>query len=741
MKKILILLLVIILFSDYANAQKPKIGFSPEREKELADSIAIIDARDYLPGSFGFFADFNINTHSPDFQTLPNVPNCCPQFSEGDGSGFSFGLFYEIPFSSALSLKLRAGYFDHSGEITGEEENIKVLLNPYTPQEAVVDGEIKHTIDAGLASFGLEPLLSYKIAGGLSVNAGFQASFLMKKTYEQEEAIEKPKGQVAYLDGNDKHLAMEGDIEETSGLLLGALAGLSYELPLNSKNTIYLVPEFLYYIGLSDIISQDNSSWKVNSLRAGLGFKYMPEKPEEPAIKDYKIIPNIDTVELKVKGIAKPTVKQGHKNSDINTKIAFNNFLNRNVETTTETFYRVDTLMTPKEPELTAMVSANGLGAKGVVYPDVIFKVDEFITPSRNFPLLNYIFFDENASELPKRYNQLSKSETSEFDVDDLDIWETLPIYYDLLNIVGARLNKYPDSKIILTAINGTKTGSNELAGQRAETIKNYFSSVWNISSDRVVIKQRKIKEKNNISLQKLQENRRVELSSNNPEILQPLFKASDTSRTVDPPAVRFNTWFESEAGISSWTITAKQGSRVLKVLSGKGNPPAEIDWQIDREKKTTPQNNQQIVYNVSMTDKKGQAFTSEDKTIKVKYMTIREKLAESNINKSIEKYNLILFDLDKSDIKGNNKKIVNFIKGRIKSNSTVMITGYTDKLGNPEYNLKLSEARAVSTAKALNIPVSSTKGVGGASPLFDNDLPEGRFYCRTVEVYIETPY
>ena len=67
-------------------------------------------------------------------------------------------------------------------------------------------------------------------------------------------------------------------------------------------------------------------------------------------------------------------------------------------------------------------------------------------------------------------------------------------------------------------------------------------------------------------------------------------------------------------------------------------------------------------------------------------------------------------------------------------------IVGYTDRLGEEQHNQELSAQRALSTARALGVPTSSASGAGESQLLFDNNLPEGRFYSRTVNVTIKTP-
>jgi outer membrane protein OmpA-like peptidoglycan-associated protein len=74
-------------------------------------------------------------------------------------------------------------------------------------------------------------------------------------------------------------------------------------------------------------------------------------------------------------------------------------------------------------------------------------------------------------------------------------------------------------------------------------------------------------------------------------------------------------------------------------------------------------------------------------------------------------------------------------------------VTGYTDIVGQEDRNQLLSRQRAGTVDRGLKRNVASgivaslnTEGVGETDPLFSNDLPEGRFYNRTVQIVIETP-
>ena len=66
-----------------------------------------------------------------------------------------------------------------------------------------------------------------------------------------------------------------------------------------------------------------------------------------------------------------------------------------------------------------------------------------------------------------------------------------------------------------------------------------------------------------------------------------------------------------------------------------------------------------------------------------------------------------------------------------------------TDRIGESDYNQDLSRRRALETArlvKARIVPETIVSEGGGERPIFNNDLPEGRMYNRTVIVEIATP-
>lgn len=727
-----------LIIISASHGQKVISNFGEDREKSIRDSIKAVDALPYNPIEWGFFADLNINAHNPDFRKLPGVSNCCPKYDKGAGTGFTVGALFQLPLADKFNLQFRLGYSDLGGELTGDEG--RVFSNE--DNSSTVFGIIRHTIDAGLSVLSLEPNIDYKVFGDFHIGVGFDIGMLMAKTFEQREEIISPPDRITYADGSKSYLNNKGDIPEAPSLMMALAGRIYYEFPLNENRTLRLVPEISYSMGLTSLVDTASYSWKINPLKIGLALKFSPEKPEEPPLKDYRLIPEIDTISIPNPLVSSNTYKKGAPVIIADSSVIFSEYFNRSLISYSNKEIRTDTIFVPKTPDIVADLDFIGLDENGNPVKTDKLYVEEIVTETKNFPLLNYIFFDDDSYTLPKRYKQRSAESAKSFDPEDLDSYETLPIYYDLLNIIGARLNKQPNANITITAINmtvGDKTENVGIPQKRAETIKNYLVDTWKTDPARIVIKFRDEKLKPNAGIEKIEENRRVEIIADDPEILKPLFKLSDTSAVVKPAVCRFIPRVTSEWGLKSWRVTAYQGSKLLKEIPGSWAVPANIDWSINREKKTIPGSNAPVFYSLEVTDVNGNSAKSPEKSLSINYLALSDKLKEQAEMKSVERYNLILFDLDKSEIRGTNKSIVEFMKNRIKPDSYVKITGYTDKLGNPEYNRKLSETRAKSTAEAMAITPNELKGVGGSELLYDNSIPEGRFYCRTVEVVITT--
>jgi outer membrane protein OmpA-like peptidoglycan-associated protein len=93
-----------------------------------------------------------------------------------------------------------------------------------------------------------------------------------------------------------------------------------------------------------------------------------------------------------------------------------------------------------------------------------------------------------------------------------------------------------------------------------------------------------------------------------------------------------------------------------------------------------------------------------------------------------------------------NERILREYVLPRVKKSSDIKVEGKTDVVGMYEHNARLSQNRAGtvdrnirSTTKGVFATLNS-RGTGEDEALYTNDLPEGRFFNRTVQVIIETP-
>lgn len=128
-------------------------------------------------------------------------------------------------------------------------------------------------------------------------------------------------------------------------------------------------------------------------------------------------------------------------------------------------------------------------------------------------------------------------------------------------------------------------------------------------------------------------------------------------------------------------------------------------------------------------------------------YFTKSETSVETTAEKRIKgiKVGNIYFDYDKFELKPAEKEDLNQLGKFLKDNpqAFVVLQGFTDNRGTPEYNMRLSRERAEAVADYLikNFKLDSSRVVamwyGEANPVASNDTPEGRAKNRRVEVAV----
>lgn len=567
----------------------------------------------------------------------------------------------EIPIAKNLMFAPRIAYNDYSVEF----DNAAAIGTTTT---GVGAGD--HGLAVSMPVIGTDLLFKWALSN-FHIMAGANLSTpLAKQQYYVGQAgpnMTKP--------GNGQADANGVDLPNAAGFLAALKGGLGYDIPLNTKNTIWLTPEAFYTYSVTDY-QQAHNGFELFpvTLSGGASLKFALNGPEAP----------------------------------------------------------------PPPLAVNATITDRGVMPDGTIVPEPVSPQSALHTRA-SLPLLPYVFFDNNSAAIPARYN---RSGATGFNVQsDLAGKTAIDANHDDLDIIGQRLKDNPSWNVSITGCNsntGTEKGNVTLSRARATAVADYLRSTWGIADNRITIDARNLPAlpTNPVTGAGIEENRRVEIASNNPDLTAPIKLETRENNNVGPTQVRFDmgvTPSPATHDYASWRVTLdKDGVQLADAATGTGAPPASTTMTINNAAQYL---NQPVHYTLTVTDAAGQTATADGFTRIVPKTVDRENL---------ERYAMLSFDFDRADINQRARQMLQLISESVSRDATgVMIDGYCDSTGTDEYNQQLSEARANAAVTALRsmttLPANvQVHGHGERDPKFSNDLPEGRQLNRRVEFTIE---
>ncbi len=659
----------------------PFVFFSLTLHAQGLEQVAKQSADKPVAFRLGIYGDFSWNFH----KTTANVYCCdygCGVFSNGTGKGFDIGFLGEIPVFGKFEAYATAGFAQRGGKF-GDALNSKLPIkdpNDTGYTQLHLTNSYTATIPEIIAGLGLKftpfKKIPFYVKGGLVLNFPFSAS----STYVQTDHISSPQG-VVFQNNTVDTIAGSGPIinlKET----FGVSCAIGYPVPLSERLTA--APEVEYYFPFTQV--KQDYHWTTQTLQAGVALRY----------SFYKVVPTLPPPPPPPTPPPPPPAK-------------------------------------PVPP----------VAYVGLAEPKSVSVYETTVTET--FPVLPYIFFDSASTNFVPRYHVITSAERSKFNESSLP-HNSLGAYYHILNIIGKRMAEKPEGAITL---NGTTDGrevsssaTKELASSRAETVKKYFTDVWGIDPDRIEVKASKnptipssLRDTAGVS-----ENRRVEILAEDESLLAPVVHAQFKEYAITPEAVPFAMSVRASAPVASWKLDVGAHNKNVYSAGGAGEPPAIIAWKLgnpDAEKiAATIKGSEKLTCALDVTDNRGIVGSSN--------VDLPATL-ESNPYE-ISRLSLVVFDFDKADINDANKKMVSeFVSKTIHDGSTVSITGTTDAMGELDHNKELSTSRAFAVHKLIKeenavAQVTKVEGIGPTYSPEMNSTPEGRYYCRTVTVQVQTP-
>lgn len=390
-----------------------------------------------------------------------------------------------------------------------------------------------------------------------------------------------------------------------------------------------------------------------------------------------------------------------------------------------------------------AAVLAHDLPPGGVSLPGAAAQradlVAEDIVTVTTVPLLPYVFFAARSAELDPRYSHTGPPFTPRLDPGVSSEEGTLRLYRRLLDITGALLRTRPDLRLTLVGA-GDRGEPVGLGLARAQTIARILRDTWAVDPARITVQGRDLPASPSSSStdEGREENRRVEFVFSDPEV--GILGFRDTLRIPRPSVLPLRLASRTPVGIDRWDVTASVDGRSIFARSGQGAHPDTLVWNWST---VGLRDSAHIALAFRIVDKAGRTVEADPDTLLVRILTLERKQEERLRNVLVEKISLILFDFDKAEVSERNLSLLRSAVSRITPSSSVLVRGTTDALGSEEYNDELSLRRAESVRNALiTLGVQAplrTEGWGERDLPYPVDTPEGRFYCRTVRVLIET--
>lgn len=486
--------------------------------------------------------------------------------------------------------------------------------------------------------------------------------------------------------------AIESDFSNINSTLLSAHIGAGYDIKLSDEQSRnqYVISPFVTYLPYLGQTPRNMETWSVNTLRVGAIFKVGRAKNST------------------VKAVSTST-------KSIERRIEFSVYSPKNIPTER--------------------------------------RVRE------TFPIRNYIFFDDKKTSISDRYVLLKKSETVDFKEDQLEVLtpkrlsgrsdREMIVYYNILNILGDRMQKNPNTKIKL--IGSSENGPVE-GKEMAESVKFYLTDVWSINENRIATEgndKPKIPselEGGTNDLVLLSEgNRRVSIESTSSELLMEFQTGPDaalkpvqliTTKVNTPDNYLTFTVNNAVDQLDWWSLEISDENNVVQ----KYGP--YIDNSVMLSGKKILGNKKEGTFNVKMIakTKEGDIVTRESKVNIVLWTPPQDEMGK--------RYS-VLYEYNTSKTIGLYEKyLTEIVANEIPKNSTVFIQGYTDVIGDEANNKKISLARAEDVLNILKTN-SDNKGrtdikykvIGygedASTAPFNNQYPEERFYNRTVIIDI----
>lgn len=646
----------------------------------------------------------------------------CDKYSMGTGNEYGARFQADMPLwgdNSPWTLLPRLFIQFHHPEFDWTE----IDQSYDTGSKSLVPFSIRHELLATIGEAGIGSGFSYELTNRWHAIAGANLGVIFLQSYQT--SLHRVEPGVLFGTTRDT-ITASGNFPKKLAFLPSISLGTNYDLPLSKK--LWAEPGIEASLPFGGQAGGGSALWRFG----GMSYWRAIEVNATLALM-FDLTPRMETVPV---------------------------FEKREVPST---IYITEQAPKVESPKLSASIRAVAISSTGEKSDVVRMTVEEIRTRNAD-PILNYIFFDAGSTTFPTRYVTYPTAETAEREFQGSserhDI-KLMDLYRETLNILGDRMRKFPKSRITLigsTDNSDDKDATNAnsdatllaLARKRAETVKKYLVDIWKIDPARLKVEATLLPAKPSPSSTEdgRAENRRVEFHAEGSDSAAFRITAPVTVTNIEhlatPDRIDLIPSVTTQAGIlrSHATIGA-EGIVLENFGSDSTNSGEEKEWAPTEETLKKLRDSLEIDYDVS--DSAGNNAHAHS-SIPLNIVRVA-----SNRPERIERFSLILFGFDESQLGSGNDRSIRSAAEMIPNVPVkrVLIQGYTDEMGDPAHNDALSESRADNVRTRLegllrtegvepSVLDIHSQGRGSRDLPYDNHLPEGRFFSRTVNITIE---
>lgn len=460
----------------------------------------------------------------------------------------------DMLFANRLRIGLSLGYRQYGMDFSASES-----APIATADGGITTALFSHSLSTTFTGLSLEPYLRFEPIARLGLSVGFPVSGVVKTDYTQTVQITDPDS-LTFVDGSKSQLTGNGVIETSSVIVPGVGLKADYMISLNTNNSIYLTPSvgMLYQLGSWS----SESSLRSFSFEFGIGVRVEPLKEEVYDLRVRDTTYTRDTVVLLSAEVSVPTTEL--------VNIEVEEFADR--DTIRVIVHQRYHLVLPRPPEvLRASIALAFETENGSLSPEARLRLDK-IHRTRIVPILPVVIFDKASELIPDRYVKLTEVEARHWNERRVFADSKVHWQYHLLNIVGSRMRDSASTALNLICFDDGTDSGRATSGARLNTIKEYICNIFNIDRTRVRTENRR---------GQAAQQPWVFLQDTTRRLLQPV-TVSDTTNEMTLPRVRIEPEVVSGAGVRSWEVEMVQHDSVVRTMSGKGEIPAGLVWDMN---------------------------------------------------------------------------------------------------------------------------------------------------------------